>query len=63
MITQHIKMFCDPIELYEARLLEMPFKNGMIDFNNVDFKTLLRSHIDIQKAYKLSRKIIKFNKI
>ena len=63
MITQHIKMFCDPIELYEARLLEMPFKNGKIDFHNVDFNTLLITHIDIQKAFKVSRKIIKFNKI
>lgn len=63
MRIQHTKMYCDPIELYEARLLEMPFKDGKIDFNNVDFKTLLRSHIDIQKAFKVSRKIIKFNKI
>jgi hypothetical protein len=56
-------MVCDPIELYEARLLEMPFKNGKIDFHNVDFKTLYVTHKSIQKANRLARKIIKFNKI
>ena len=63
MFIQHTKMICDPIELYEARLLEMPFKNGEIDFHNVDFKTLYITHVEIQKANKLARKIIKFNKI
>lgn len=63
MFIQHTKMVCDPIELYEARLLEMPFKNGKIDFHNVDFKTLYITHKAIQKANKLARKIIKFNKI
>jgi hypothetical protein len=53
----------DPIELYEARLLEMPFKNGRIDLFNVDFITFLISSISIQKAFKVSKKIIKFNKI
>ena len=52
-----------PIELYEARLLEMPYKNGKIDFHNVDFKTLYITHLEIQRANKLARKIIKFNKI
>jgi hypothetical protein len=56
-------MVCDPIELYEARLLEMPFKDDKIDFPNVDFRTLLISSISIQKAFKVSKKIIKFNKI
>lgn len=63
MFIQHIKMMYDPIELYEARLLEMPFKNGKIDFPSVDFKTMLISSISIQKAFKVSKKIIKFNKI
>ena len=63
MLIQHTKMMCDPIELYEARLLEMPFKDGRIDFPNVDFRTLLISSISIQKAFKVSKKIIKFNKI
>ena len=53
----------DPSELYEARLLEMPFKNGEIDFHNVDFKTFYMTHMEIQKANKLAKKIIKFNKI
>lgn len=56
-------MMSDPIELYEARLLEMPFKNGKIDFHKVDFKTFYRTHREIKKAHKLARKIIKFNKI
>lgn len=63
MFIQHTKMICDPIELYEARLLEMPFKNGKIDFHKVDFKTFYITHRAIQKANKLARKIIKFNKI
>ena len=63
MFIQHTEMVCDPIELYEARLLEMPFKNGKIDFHNVDFKTFYMTHREIQKANRLTRKIIKFNKI
>ena len=63
MFIQHTKMMYDPIELYEARLLEMPFKDGRIDFPNVDFKTMLISSMSIQKAFKVSKKIIKFNKI
>ena len=63
MFNSHIKMMSDPIELYEARLLEMPYKNGKIDFHNVDFKTFYRTHREIKKAHKLARKIIKFNKI
>ena len=63
MFIQHTKMLCDPIELYEARVLEMPYKNGKIYWNGIDFKTMLLSHISIRKAFKLSKKIIKFNKI
>ena len=63
MFIQHTKMMYDPIELYEARLLEMPFKEGKIDFYSVDFKTLYITHKAIQKANRLARKIIKFNKI
>lgn len=68
MLIQHTKMVCDPMELYEARLLEMPFKDGKlhpknVNFKSVDFKTLYKTHRDIQRACKLSRKIIKFNKI
>lgn len=63
MFKQILKNVPDPFELYEARLLETPFKNGKPDFHNVDFKTLYRTHREIKKAHKLARKIIKFNKI
>ena len=63
MFIQHTKMMSDPIELYEARLLEMPFKNGKPDFKNIDFATYWKLHREYVKANKLARKIIKFNKI
>lgn len=63
MFKQILRNIPDPIELYEARLLEMPIKNGEIDFHNVDFKTFYVTHKAIQKANRLARKIIKFNKI
>lgn len=63
MFKQILRNIPDPFELYEARLLEMPFKNGKIDFHNVDFKTLYITHRAIQKATKLTRKIIKYNKV
>lgn len=62
MLFSYTEMCCDPDELYEARLLEMPYSNGKIDFSKVDFKTFYTTHREIQRAYKLSRKIIKFNK-
>lgn len=63
MFKMILRNIPDPLELYEARLLEMPFKNGKIDFHKVDFKTLYITHREIQKANKLARKIIKSNKI
>ena len=63
MFRSILRNIPDPLELYEARLLEMPVKNGEIDFHNVDFKTLYITHVEIQRANKLARKIIKFNKI
>ena len=63
MFKQIIRNIPDPFELYEARLLEMPFKNGKPDFHKVDFKTLYITHREIQKANRLARKIIKFNSI
>lgn len=63
MFKMILRNIPDPFELYEARLLEMPFKKGKIDFHNVDFKTLYITHREIQKANRLARKIIKFNKI
>lgn len=63
MFKQVLRNIPDPFELYEARLLEMPFKEGKIDFYSVDFKTLYITHKAIQKANRLARKIIKFNKI
>ena len=63
MFKKVLRNIPDPFELYEARLLEMPFKNGKIDFHEVDFKTLYTTHREIQKANRLARKIIKFSKI
>lgn len=61
MFTRHTKMLCDPIELCEAILLEIPFENGKVDFRNVDLKTLRITYREIRKAIKLTRKITKFN--
>lgn len=58
----YTQLCCDPQELFEARLLEMPFKNGKPDFNNVDFGTYWKTHREFIKASKLTRKIIKFNR-
>ena len=63
MFKQILRNVTYPFELYEERLLEMPFKNGKIDFHNVDFKTLYITHREIQKATRLIRKIMKFNRI
>lgn len=62
MFKQVLRNIPDPFELYEARLLEMPFKNGKPDFHEVDFKTLYITHREIQKANKLARKILRYNK-
>lgn len=63
MFIQHTKMICDPIELYEARLLEMPMINSKPDFKEIDFATYWKLHREFIRASKLARKIIKFNKI
>ena len=63
MFKQILRNVPDPFELYEARLLEMPFKNGKPDFKNVDFATYWKLHREYVKALRLTKKIIKFNKI
>jgi hypothetical protein len=62
MVYSHTKLICDPIELFEARLLEMPYKNGKPDFKNIDFSTYWKIHREFIKATRMAKKIVKFNK-
>ena len=53
----------DPFELYEARLLEMPFKNGKPDFKNIDFPMYWKLHREFIRATRLVKRIIKSVKV
>ena len=44
MFKQILRNIPDPFELYEARLLEMPLKNGKPDFQNIDFLMYWKLH-------------------
>lgn len=63
MFKQILRNIPDPFELYEAILLEIPFKNGKPDFQNIDFHTYWKLYREYLKALRLIKRIIRFNKI
>lgn len=61
MKPTYLMMIADTQELYEARELELPMKDGKVSWREVDFKVFYKSHLDIQRTYRMQKKLLKFN--
>lgn len=62
MTVNHKQMIADAFELFEARELELPHSGKKVDWKSVDFRTLVRTSCDIQRAFRLHKKTIRYNK-
>ncbi len=61
MSPKYLTMLADTQELFEARQLELPMKDGKVNWSEVDFKVFYESHREIQRTYRMQKKLLKFN--